>query len=144
MTATITEPGRRARWVAVLAAAATAALYGLIGLGVLPIGVPADGSPPDLVGFGLGLGGIFALVAVSVALVRHRAVLAVAAALQVLVIVGYFALASVREPQFEVWGLVVKGCQAVLLVAVGYMLLAGRRTGLRGIGARTTTAPHAS
>jgi hypothetical protein len=111
------------RWVAFSAAAAAAALYFLIGAGVLPIGTPADGSAGDLLGFGLTLGGTFAAIALLTLRARARRWWLAIAGIQVVVLVGYFAFASFREPQVEAWGLSIKALQAVLLLAaIGFVL----------------------
>jgi hypothetical protein len=39
------------------------------------------------------------------------------------VIVGYFAVAGIREPPVELWGLLVKASQVVLLIAIGYLFV---------------------
>jgi hypothetical protein len=125
-----------ARYVAVACTAIAAILYLAIGFGVVSVGKPASGQAPDLLPFGLMVGGTFAVAAALLAVVRSRVVWVAVAALQIVVIVGYFALASVREPPFESWGLLVKLFQAIVLVAVAYLVL-------RGTVARSA-APRAS
>jgi hypothetical protein len=120
-----------AQAVAVGGSALAALLYALIGLGVLAIGRPADGSAGDLVGFGVTLAGTFALSALLLARIRSRAFLFAIVALQVIVLVGYFAFAYLREPPIELWGVVIKVCQAVVLLAVGWMLVNGSRRTVR-------------
>jgi hypothetical protein len=119
----------RLRYFAAAAAGLTALLYVLIGLEVLPVGRPSDGSAPDLLAFGLMVGGMFAVAAVLLLLVSRRVVWLAVAALQLLVIVGYFALAEVRDPPFAPWGLVVKALQVVILGVVAYLALRGTRLG---------------
>lgn len=119
----------RLPYVAAVAAGLTALLYVLIGLQVLPVGRPADGTAPDLLAFGLGVGGMFAVAAILLLLVPRRVVWLAAGALQVMVIVGYFALAEVRDPPFAPWGLVVKALQVVVLGVVAYLALRGTRLG---------------
>ena len=116
-----------ARAVAVGASALTALLYALIGLGVLTIGRPSDGSAGDLVGFGVTLGATFAIAALLLARLRSRALLVAIAALQVIVLVGYVAFAGLREPPVELWGIAIKVCQGVVLLAVGWLLIKGQR-----------------
>jgi hypothetical protein len=116
---------RNARYVAVGGAAAAAVLYFLIGFEVLVIGESKTGAN-DILGFGLSAGTTFALIAILVALVHRRWVLAIAALLDAAVIVGYFAFAGVRDPAYEPWGLLVKAAQLVLLAGVGYLLVRGR------------------
>lgn len=114
---------RTLRIVAVAAAAASALLYYLIGFGVLDIGTSTSGTP-DLVGFGLIVGTTYVAIGVLVALFRSRWMLALIGLLDAAVIVGYFLMATIRVPPFEPWGLLVKACQIVLLVAIGMMLFA--------------------
>jgi hypothetical protein len=50
--------------------------------------------------------------------------LALIGLLDAAVIVGYCVMASIRGPPFEPWGLLIKACQIVLLVAIGILLFA--------------------
>jgi peptidoglycan/LPS O-acetylase OafA/YrhL len=115
------HPGldRTVRLVAVAAAALSALLYALIGMGVLFVGEATAEGGRDILTFGVLTGGAFAFVAVLLALSTRRAALLPVAAFTLLVIVGYFALAEQRDPPFAPWGLVVKAVQVVLIVAVG-------------------------
>ncbi len=113
------------RYFASAAAAATAALYLLIGFGVLWVGEAAAGGTPDLLGFGLVTGGTFAAAAIALLVMHSRLVLLAVALLQVVAIVGYVAMSDLRTPPFEPWGLLVKACQVFVLVAVGYLFVRG-------------------
>ena len=113
------------RYTAVAAAAAAAILYYLIGLGVLYIGKSTRDTGPDLFGFGAMAGSAFVVAAILLYLFRSRIVLVAIGLLQVLVIVGYFAMADIRSPSFEMWGLHVKACQVVVLAAVAWLLVRG-------------------
>jgi hypothetical protein len=113
---------RTVRAVAVAAAAASAVLYVLIGFEVLDVGNSTTGTN-DILGFGLMMGAVYALIAVVLALVSRTWVLATVWVLDLIVIAGYFTFAGLREPPFEAWGLLVKAVQLVLLVAVGYMVV---------------------
>jgi len=132
---TVAEWGS-ARGVAFVAAAGASILYFLIGLGALEIGRPVDGSTGDLLGFGLTLGTTFALVALLAVRARARRWWVAIGALQVLVIAGYLAFASFREPPVEPWGLTIKVLQAVLLVVAAIVTLragsSGRETATPG------------
>ena len=123
---------RTVRAVAIAAAAASAILYVLIGFEVLEVGTSKTGTN-DILSFGLLMGAVYAVIAGVVAVVPWRWALAVVAILDALVIVGYFAVAGVREPPFELWGLLVKATQLVLLGALGYLLTK-----------RGAEAPHSS
>jgi hypothetical protein len=113
---------RTARAVAMAAAAASAILYVLIGFEVLDVGTSTSGAN-DILGFGLMMGAVYALIAVVLALVSRTWVLATVWVLDLIVIAGYFTFAGLREPPFEAWGFLVKAVQLVLLVAVGYMVV---------------------
>jgi hypothetical protein len=115
----------RVQTVAVVATTATAVLYFLIGLGVLWVGTSTSSDTTDLGAFGAIVGTVFAITALLLARFRSRLLWAAVAVLQVTVIVGYIVVGSVRSPAFEGWGLLVKACQVVILIAMGYMLLRG-------------------
>ena len=68
---------------------------------------------------------MFAITALLLARFWSRLLWAAVAVVQVVVIVGYIAVGSARSPAFEAWGLLIKACQAVLLIAMGYLLLRG-------------------
>jgi peptidoglycan/LPS O-acetylase OafA/YrhL len=123
--------GRQAaRWVAAGASAVAAALYLLIGFGVVSVGESTTaGGAPDLLAFGLMTGGAFAVAAALLALRESRILWIALAALNVIVIVGYVAAASIRSPSYEPWGLGIKACQAVALVAVVYLAVRGPHVG---------------
>ncbi len=117
----------RVRYLAAAAAAAAAVLYLLIGAGVLSVGTAASGEATDLFSFGAMAGGTFAIVAALLLRFRSRPLWVAVGALQVVVIVGYFAVADVRTPPIEPWGLLIKASQAVVLLAVIALAIRGRR-----------------
>jgi hydrogenase-4 membrane subunit HyfE len=61
------------------------------------------------------------IIAVLVCFVRSRAVWILIAAFDVMVIVVYFAVAGIRQPPYEIWGVLIKVLQLVLLAAVVYL-----------------------
>lgn len=111
------------RRFAAAVAVGIAALYLLIGLGMLDIGTTASGQTPELLDFGLALAGVFLAMGIAVLILSRRAVWAVIAAADLLIIAGYFLLADVRSPSFELWGLLTKALQAVFLVALAILLM---------------------
>jgi hypothetical protein len=111
------------RRFAAAVAVGIAALYLLIGLGVLDIGTTASGQTPELLDFGLALAGVFLAMGIAVLILSRRAVWALIAAADLLIIAGYFLLADVRSPSFELWGLLTKALQAVFLVALAILLM---------------------
>ena len=124
-----TGSGERFRLAGAFASAAAAVLYVLIGVGLLSIGTAASGEAPDLLSFGLTMGVTFAVVTALLLRFRSRRLWVAIAVLQLVVIVGYFAMANIRTPPVEVWGLLIKACQAIVLVAAGMLALRGRESG---------------
>lgn len=112
-----------ARILAAGAAAVVAVQYGLIGFAIPPIGAAASGEAPDLLQFGLMAGATFAIASGLLLLTRSRAVPIGVAAWSALVIVAYVAFASLRVPQYELWGLSVKAVQLVVLGAALYLVV---------------------
>ena len=111
------------RYLGAAAAWVSAVLYYLIGFGVLDIGEAKDGAATDLLGFGLITGTTFVVAGVVVLLVHRRWLIALVGLLDLVVIIGYFAVSGIREPPYEVWGLTIKGLQVVLLLAIGFLTL---------------------
>jgi hypothetical protein len=127
-----------ARRVAIITAWISAALYALIGLGVLPIGQSASGGDPGLFDFGVMMAAVFVVTALLLMLFRSTVLWVAVAVLQFAVLIGYAALSGYRIPAFEVWGLLVKVDQAILLAATLYLVIRGRQH------APATTSRHAS
>ena len=120
MSSTNTKPTMPiARVVAALASLAAGALYLALGLGVVSVGESTQEATTDLFGFGVLMAAVSAVVAAAVWLLpASRAVLAAVAVVQLVALVGYVAAAGLREPPFELWGVLVKASQAIVLVAV--------------------------
>lgn len=129
------------RTAAIGASLVAAALYLLIGFGILDIGESADGGNPGLFEFGAMMGAVFGITAVLLWFVRSRILWVAVAVIQVIVLVGYVAFASYREPPFDLWGLVIKGAQAVILAAMVYLVVRGRETESTTTSTPTPTAP---
>jgi hypothetical protein len=113
---------QRWRFVAAGAAVASAALYYLIGFGVLDIGGAANGEATDLLGFGLTVGTVFLGAGAVIWFIRNRLILALVGLVDAAVVIGYFAMASLREPPVEVWGLAIKVLQVAALVGIGALV----------------------
>jgi hypothetical protein len=116
------------RPVAAIAAAGSAILYYLIGFGVLDIGESTTGGQEELFGFGFAMGTIFLAVTAVTLLATNRGILAAAGLLDAIPLIGYFAMSSLREPPYEVWGLTIKVLQAVTFIAIFVMVLSPRET----------------
>jgi hypothetical protein len=121
--ARIAEHDAAIRRLAIAAALVAAALYALIGLGVLDVGRPSSGAAPDLGPFGAVMATTFMVVAIALARFTSVPALVGVILVQLIVIVGYFAMAGVRVPGIEINGLLVKLAQLVVLIsAIGLLL----------------------
>ena len=112
------------RRVAAALAAATAVLYFGIGVGLLQV---ADEASAEAAGglfqFGLLSGSAFVLGALLLVLFDHRGLWLLGCLLQVGVLVMYVAVSPQRNPPFEAWGILIKVLQALILVALVYLVL---------------------
>jgi len=122
---------QQVRYVAAACAAAMAAIYYLIGLGVLSIGGSTTGEMVDLRVFGGGAGTAFLATALLLLFTDRRWIWILAAIFQVWVMVIYFAVAGAREPTFEMWGLTLRTLQLPLLLGLLYLSLTTTRRAVR-------------
>ena len=120
---------RLARYLGAALSVVTGVLYLLIGLGVLTI-AETDTDGPGRGRILLGAAVVFFILAAGLVLLDRRYVYALGVAAQVVCIVGYFVIAPSRAPHFEEWGIVIKILQVVLLGALAYVLMIGRRRGV--------------
>lgn len=105
------------RLIAAVAAWAAGVLYVLVGLGVLEIGRAVDPGAQDLLVFGIAAGVSQVVVGVVLLAARGRAALLLVVGFETLVVLMYVAVASVRIPAYEVWGLTIKALEIVTIVA---------------------------
>jgi hypothetical protein len=110
------------RYAAAGIAVAMALIYFLIGLEVVRVVVDQPAGT-DMFGFGVGAGLLFLATAATIVLVDRRVVWAIGAVLQVLIAVMYFAVAPMRDPSFEVWGIMLRVLQLGLFAALVYLAL---------------------
>ena len=115
---------RLIRYAAAAIAVGVAAIYFAIGLGIVTV---VNEPPKDMsmFGFGVPAGSAFAIGAVLLVAFDHRLLWTLGAMLQVGTIVMYLAVSPNREPPFEIWGILIKIGQAVLLVALTYLAVRG-------------------
>lgn len=104
-------------------AALTALVYLAIGFGVIEVVDPATSQPGELLVFGLVAGGAFALGAVLLVAGDWRPVWLVGAAFQVFAIVMYVMVSQERTPPFEVWGVLLRVPQGLMLAALAYLFV---------------------
>ena len=118
------QPPRRATWarrIGITAALVAGGIYLLIGLDTLSVGTSTTGETTDLLPFGLAMG-VFSLAsAIALYLAHARRWLVAVAAIQLVPLLGYVAFNAYREPAFEPWGVLIKVCQAVVLVAAAML-----------------------
>jgi hypothetical protein len=69
---------------------------------------------------------------------------AAVAVVQVIVLVGYVAFSSYREPPVELWGTLIKVTQAVILVAVIYLIARARQAAATSVPSPTVPKGHAA
>ena len=115
---------RTVRYVGAAAAIAMAAIYGLIGIGVLQVVDPAAttaGDAPDMLVFGGGAGAMFLVGAVLLATTDRRILWVGGAILQVLVAAMYVSVSQTRTPPFELWGITLRLIQVPLFAALVYL-----------------------
>jgi len=106
---------------AALAAGAMAAIYYLIGLGVLDIGGSSSGEMVNLAVFGGGAGTAFLALGLLFLYTDRRWLWLLALLFQVWVYVVYIAASGGREPPFEIWGITLRVVQVPVLLALIYL-----------------------
>lgn len=107
------------RYWAALLAGATAAMYFLIGFCVVSV---IEAPCADQV-FGTYAAVAYVLGMVLLLTFDNRLLWGLGAALQVMVIFMYFNLAAQRVPAYEVWGILLRVVQVVLLLALVYLAI---------------------
>ena len=121
---------RLIRYAAAGISLGVAAIYFLIGFEVIKV-VNASVDDMSMFGFGVPAGSAFVIGAVLLIAFDHRSLWFLGALLQVATIVMYFAISPQREPPFEIWGILIKIGQALLLLTLVYLSVrapAGERT----------------
>ncbi len=113
----------KVRCFAAAMAGAAAAIYLLIGAGVLQV---VDGDQAGMATFGFAAAGGFVLGVVLLLLWKHPLVWVLGALLQIVVIVMYFAVGPDRTPHYEIWGLVLRIPQVLILASLTYITAAHR------------------
>lgn len=99
-----------------------AAIYFLIGLGVLGIGGSSTGETVDVAMFGFSAGSAFLILALLLARTDRRWLWAVALLAQVWVFLVYVGVSGTREPAFEQWGILLRILQLPLMLALAYLV----------------------
>jgi hypothetical protein len=111
-----------ARLVATLASLGAGAIYLLIGTGVVSVGRSTQEATTDLFAFGAFMAIVSLAVAIAVWLVPwSRLALIGVAIVELVALIGYVAAAGLREPPFDLWGVLIKVFQATVLIATVYL-----------------------
>ncbi|HLF25529.1 MAG TPA: hypothetical protein VJG32_04285 [Anaerolineae bacterium] len=107
---------RTIRYFAAVASAATAVMYFLIGFHIVSV---LDGRADQT--WGIVAGSAYVLGALLLLAFDRRVLWIMGAILQVFVIYTYFNLASQRTPAYEVWGILIRIAQVMILIALVYL-----------------------
>lgn len=120
----VAEPARQrtVHWLVTLMIAVTALLYFLIGFKRVSV---LD-NPNDQRVFGLIAGSGYVLAVAAMLVIKHYWLYVTGALLQVFILWQYFSLAPERLPHYEVWGLLLRAPQIIILVGLVYLALVRR------------------
>jgi hypothetical protein len=111
-----------ARIVASLASLGAGAIYLLIGTDVVSVGRSTQEATTDLFAFGALMAVVSFAVAIALWLVPwSRIALIGVAIVELVALIGYVAAAGLREPPFDLWGVLIKVFQGTVLVATVYL-----------------------
>jgi hypothetical protein len=108
-----------------------AAIYALIGLGVLDIGASTSGETVDLAVFGFSAGMAYLVLAVLLVFTDRRWLWLLAVLAMLWVYVIYVSTSGVREPAFEIWGIALRLIQLPLLAVLVYLAWNSAPSGIR-------------
>jgi hypothetical protein len=107
------------RYAAAAASAIAAGIYFLIGFEVVNAVTDAPATA-DIFAFGVAAGTAFVVAAALLILVNQRWVWVVVAGFALLALGNYIAVAPLRDPPVEVWGLLVSLLEVFILAALIY------------------------
>ena len=113
------------RYGAAVLAAAVGVVYLLIALQVVHVADTAGKDSPFLPMMAAAVA--FWIGAVLLVLVDRWLVWLLGAAVQLVVLVGYFAVAPSRDPHYEAWGLAIKVAEVIILGLLLYLVVSARR-----------------
>jgi hypothetical protein len=115
---------RAIRHLAAAASAAAAGMYFLIGLRLVTVvELAPDEDPNTQMLFGIPAALAYTLGTILLLAFDRRLLWVLGAILQVLVIATYFGVADQRTPMFELWGILIRVAQLVLLAALAYLAI---------------------
>jgi len=133
--------GRRTaiRYAAALLAVAVGVLYLLIALQVIHVADTTGKDSPFIPMMAAAVA--FWLGAVLLAVIDRRIVWLLGAAVQVVVLIGYVAVAPSRDPHVEAWGLLIKLAQIVILGSLVYLTVTWSRDARRSMAGPRPVSP---
>lgn len=112
------------RMIGAACAAVMAAIYYLIGLGLLDVGAATDGSDAgSMLTFGGLAGSAFLLGAILLALFDRRWIWWLGLIFQLFVYFAYVQVAGIRNPPFEVWGIALRVIELPLTIILAYLAI---------------------
>jgi hypothetical protein len=117
ISTTVVDRRKRVRYFAAAMAGVTSLVYFLIGFGAVTV----LENPQDQTVFGLIAGAAFLAATMILLFFDSRVLWGLGALAQAFIIFTYFNLAPEREPSFEVWGILIRVAQALLLGALVYL-----------------------
>lgn len=137
MSSTVTSIPARWRTAVASGTAGVALLYLIVGLEFVEVDGIADVEPGPAVPLVIA-GALFAALAVTLVVLPRPIVFAAGAALQVLVLVLYVAVAPNRDPAFEPWGMAIEALELLLLIGYLRLLTLSRDSAGRAPGPELT------
>jgi hypothetical protein len=114
---------RRASYFAATMAGIAASIYFLIALRVITV---LEHAPKDQAVFGAMAGSGYAIGVVLLLASERRVVWVLGALLQVFVIAMYFSVSPDRTPHYEVWGILLRIPQSLILITLVYLSIWGK------------------
>jgi len=110
------------RLIGAACAAVMAAIYYLIGLGLLNVGAAADGSDASsMLVFGGLAGSAFLLGAILLVLFDRRWIWWLGLIFQLFVYFAYVQVSGIRNPPFEMWGISLRIIELPLTIVLVYL-----------------------
>lgn len=129
MAALETSRRRLIRYSAATLSGVTALIYFMIGFNVVTV---LDGNEGQF--FGIFAGLAYAFGVLLLLRLDRRELWIIGAILQIFVVFTYFNLASQRSPSYEVWGILLRIPQLIILIALVYLA--------RQLPTRSAASPH--
>jgi hypothetical protein len=108
----------KVRYFAAAMTGINAVFYYLIAAHVLPV---VDVMDKGITTFGLVAGAGFTVAALVLVFTKRRWIWITGAILQIVIIAIYFKVGADRTPNYEIWGLVMRAPQALIVLSLAYL-----------------------